>query len=575
LWAWAGVSLAASEPLPRPATKTFVYKKTNQADLEMVVHFPPGWKSSDKRPAIVFFFGGGWTGGRITQFEPQAAYLAERGMVACRADYRVKSRHGVTPKECVQDAKSAIRWVRENAGKLGVDPKRIVGAGGSAGGHIAACAALTPGVEPEGENLSISSRPDALVLFNPVLRFSGIPQLIERIGNDESLAKAISPTLHLTKDSPPSLLLFGTADRLLAQGNEFMEKSKRVGHRAELFLAEGQGHGFFNRAPWLERTTQRMAEFLSSLGYCPAPGQPSISSDKRPKAAEPQYPRAELLLEPAELARPDVARQFVVLDARERKQYEAGRIPGAVWVDAADWAKAFKDGQDAHGWSARIGALGIRQDAKVVVYDQVSFRDAARIWWILKFWGVPDVRLLNGNWQGWSKAGLPLETGKPKAPTPVPFAAQPVPTRLATKRLVLQSLNRGGLQLVDARTEKEFCGLDPGKNKRAGAIPGAKHLDWSDLVDKDTQRFKPAAELRKLFQQVGIDLERPSATYCQSGGRASVMAFGMELMGARQVSNYYGSWAEWGNDPDTPIVRSASEKAPKLPAKPRAPAQVR
>ena len=96
-------------------TKSFVYKKTKQADLELVVHYPPGWKETDKRPAIVFFFGGGWTGGKIEQFEPQASHLASRGMVAVRADYRVKSRHGVTPKECVEDAKTAIRWVRTKA----------------------------------------------------------------------------------------------------------------------------------------------------------------------------------------------------------------------------------------------------------------------------------------------------------------------------------------------------------------------------------------------------------------------------------------------------------------------------
>ena len=104
-------------------------------------------------------------------------------------------------------------------------------------------------------------------LFNPVLRFSGIPQLMERIGNDEAVGKAISPTLHLKKDSPPTLIFFGTADRLEAQGDEFMKKSKELGHRAEMFTAEGQPHGFFNRSPWLERTTQRMDEFLVSIGY--------------------------------------------------------------------------------------------------------------------------------------------------------------------------------------------------------------------------------------------------------------------------------------------------------------------
>jgi acetyl esterase/lipase len=264
------LGVASAQAAEQQDTKSFVYKKTKQADLELVVHYPPGWKDSDKRPAIVFFFGGGWTGGKLEQFEPQASHLARRGMVAARADYRVKTRHGVTPKECVEDAKSAVRWMRANAAKLGICPAQIVAAGGSAGGHIAACTAFTPGVDAEGEDTLLSSKPDALVLFNPVLRFSGIPQLMERIGDDEALGKAISPTLHLTKDSPPTLIFFGTADRLAAMGDEFMKKSKELGHRAEMFTAEGQPHGFFNRSPWQEKTTQRMDEFLVSIGYLEA-----------------------------------------------------------------------------------------------------------------------------------------------------------------------------------------------------------------------------------------------------------------------------------------------------------------
>ena len=146
----AAIQVRADDQSKGAGTKSFVYKKTKQADLEIVVHYPLGWKDSDKRPAIVFFFGGGWENGKITQFEPQASYLARRGMVSARADYRVKSRQGVTPKECVEDAKSAVRWLRANAAKLGVDSDRIVAAGGSAGGHIAACTAFTPGLDAEG-----------------------------------------------------------------------------------------------------------------------------------------------------------------------------------------------------------------------------------------------------------------------------------------------------------------------------------------------------------------------------------------------------------------------------------------
>jgi acetyl esterase/lipase len=251
-------------------TQTFIYTKTKQADLEMVVHFPPGWKATDKRPGIVFFFGGGWENGTIRAFEPQAQYFASRGMVAARADYRVKSRHGVTPKECVEDARAAMRWFRQNAAKLGVDPDKIVASGGSAGGHIAACTTLMPAAELKAEELSCKA--NALLLFNPVLRFG--PQMLKRVDNDEAVGKAISPILYLAKDSPPTLLFFGTDDFLLKQGEEFIQRSKELGHRAEMFTAEKQPHAFFHQPPWKEKTLQRADEFLASLGYLE--GKPTI-----------------------------------------------------------------------------------------------------------------------------------------------------------------------------------------------------------------------------------------------------------------------------------------------------------
>jgi thiosulfate/3-mercaptopyruvate sulfurtransferase len=189
----------------------------------------------------------------------------------------------------------------------------------------------------------------------------------------------------------------------------------------------------------------------------------------------------------------------------------------------------------------------------VVVYDDNFGKDAARIWWILRYWGVEDVRLLNGGWVGWEMGKHPTEKGE-VAPAAVDFNAKSQAGRLAMKDDLLKSLDGGKFQIVDARSEKEFCGVEKLTNKRGGAIPGAKQLEWIDLLDKETHRFKGPAELRKLFDGAGIKLDRPTATHCQSGGRAAVMAFGLELMGAKDVSNYYGSWAEWGNASDTPVV---------------------
>jgi len=280
-------------------------------------------------------------------------------------------------------------------------------------------------------------------------------------------------------------------------------------------------------------------------------------------AADAGYPRADLLVEPAALQQEISASTpaLVILDARPQTDFEARRIPGARWVDAAAWAKLFDSDQDAAAWSKRIGDLGIRATSSVVVYDAVSTKDAARIWWILRYWSVGRVRLLNGGWIGWTQAALPTASNPPPAVAPATFVAVAQAERLATKAQLLAALPRKDLQIVDARSEREHCGLELLKNKRGGTIPGAKHLDWVDLLDRTTQRFKSPAELKSLFADAGIDVQRPTATHCQSGGRAAVMAFALELMGAPRVRNYYASWQEWGNAGDTPIESGKSRSA--------------
>ena len=266
------------------------------------------------------------------------------------------------------------------------------------------------------------------------------------------------------------------------------------------------------------------------------------------------YPNNNLLVEPA-----DVATGFIVLDSRPKAQYDEGHTPGSIWVDHAAWAKAFGDGTDANGWSARIGDLGLTAKSKVVVFDDNQGKEAARIWWILRYWGVADVRLLNGGWKNWT-AGKHDVSKESTTVAATKFEAVAQTDRLATKKFLIGAIGDGKLQIVDARSEKEFCGTEKINNKKAGAMPGAKQLEWTDLLEPTTQRFKSADDLTKLFADAGIALDKPSATHCQSGGRASVMAFGMELMGAKDVRNYYRSWGEWGNADDTPIVPGKPKK---------------
>ena len=262
-----------------------VYKSIDQTDLKMYVFRPTDLQSDELRPAIVFFFGGGWSTGTPAQFTQQCRYFASRGMVAMTADYRVSSRHGTKAVHCVADAKSAIRWVRKNADELGVDPARIVAAGGSAGGHLAACTGVVEGMDEQWEDLRISSKPNALILFNPVLALTPIDKerpladraegLRDRIGDDPA---KISPFDHVRAGQPPTIIFFGTDDRLLQGATHFERATRDVGNRCELLTWEGLPHGFFNygrfdNKPYAE-TVRAADEFLESLGYLG--GNPTI-----------------------------------------------------------------------------------------------------------------------------------------------------------------------------------------------------------------------------------------------------------------------------------------------------------
>ncbi len=280
--------LNAAESSAPDQSKAFIYKKTPQIDLKLLVDYPPGWKASDKRPAIVFFFGGGWTHGSPGQFKMQAAYMANRGLVAVRADYRIGDRDKTTPLECIEDARSAVRWLRQHAAEQGIDPDRIIAAGESAGGHLAACTAFLPGPDSASDDLSVSCKPCALVLFDPPVDFSGIPIVAtnaediamgRKMGlftvpgtaaqtNAEltAMAMKMSPAAFLTASAPPAILFFGTADRSLEQGRRFTEKSRKLGNRVEFYTALGVKHGFLIQPPWREITLKQADEFLASLG---------------------------------------------------------------------------------------------------------------------------------------------------------------------------------------------------------------------------------------------------------------------------------------------------------------------
>lgn len=248
-----------------------VYKKASGDDLWIYRFDPEGHDPKQhKRPAVVFFFGGGWNGGKVTQFEQHSKYLASRGMVAFVADYRVKSRQKTAPNACVADGKSAVRWIRENATRLGVDPDRIAAGGGSAGGHVAATTGICDGLDDASEvNSEVSSKSNALLLFNPVYDNG-----LEGYGHSrvKEWFPQISPAHNISKDAPPTIVFLGSKDSLVpvATAEKFDADLKAAGVASELFIYEGQPHGFFNERKSQESfldTVLKMDAFLVRLKW--------------------------------------------------------------------------------------------------------------------------------------------------------------------------------------------------------------------------------------------------------------------------------------------------------------------
>ncbi len=266
---------SAAKPPKLEGARVETYKTVGDVELAIHIFEPEGHQASDQRPAAVFFFGGGWNGGTVTQFERHCRYLASRGMVGMVADYRVKSRNKTTPFECVKDGKSAVRWIRTNAERLGVDPKRIAAGGGSAGGHVAAATGTVTGLDEKGESTSVSAVPNALLLFNPVYDNGPDGYGYSRV---EPRHEEISPMHNIRKGMPPAIVFLGTKDKLIpvATGEAFKKKMEAVGSRSELFLYEGSPHGFFNKSPYYEKTVFEMDRFLTSLGYLK--GKPTIET---------------------------------------------------------------------------------------------------------------------------------------------------------------------------------------------------------------------------------------------------------------------------------------------------------
>jgi len=248
--------------------------RTDAPELLMRIYRPPGWTDVDNRPAIVFFFGGGWTTGSPGQFDPHCKRLSELGFVAMAAEYRIKSKHQSTPFDSFEDAKAAIRWVRENASTFGVNPERIAAGGGSAGGHLATATAVCLSQELS----DVRDTPDAIVAFNPALDLR-MPAVKEKWGEGiYAKIEEISPLQNITAEHPPMIIFHGEADSTVPfdSAQNYVEAAKAAGVDPVPVLVgyPGKEHGFFNfqrdGGVDYEDTVKRMIAFFRSLGWIAA-----------------------------------------------------------------------------------------------------------------------------------------------------------------------------------------------------------------------------------------------------------------------------------------------------------------
>lgn len=256
-------------PVELPGAESHVFRAATGAapEMRLFVVKPPGWQAGDRRPGLVFYFGGGWTTGTPKSSIFWARFAAEHGMIGVAPDYRTRGRHDVPPLASVADARAAVRWLQDHAAELGLDPARIAVGGNSAGGHVALWTAITRTPPGSDEQESPRVKPAALILFSTVSDTSSLTGYTpKRFGEH---ATALSPVHQLDERMPPVLAFHGDADKTvpLQQAIALRDKLVAGGNVCELHIVPGGGHNFGNDVPeWREKSRELMIDFLRRQG---------------------------------------------------------------------------------------------------------------------------------------------------------------------------------------------------------------------------------------------------------------------------------------------------------------------
>lgn len=267
---------------------------------------------------------------------------------------------------------------------------------------------------------------------------------------------------------------------------------------------------------------------------------------------------SELLAEPDWLVHRRGAERLVLIDTRPAAEFRAGHLAGARHFDPFPFhyydtsERGLKEFNSQLEWI--FSALGICGDETVVFYDNQAGMRAARGAWLLHYAGHRAARMLDGGLAAMQAAGLAGRLSTTPAPiTPSAFTLQPRPEVIASYDYVLSRLGHGASQIFDVRSDAEYWGENV-RARHGGAIPLALHREWTDALDS-AGRFKSPAELRAVYERLGLDRKREVITYCQGGYRAAHAWVALRTAGFTRVRNYLSSWAEWGNRDDAPIER--------------------
>jgi thiosulfate/3-mercaptopyruvate sulfurtransferase len=268
------------------------------------------------------------------------------------------------------------------------------------------------------------------------------------------------------------------------------------------------------------------------------------------------YTHPEQLVDTAWVAAHAADAGVRIVDMRQ-SGYDAGHVPGAVYLSPV----AIRDAKNPptflpspRAFADLMSRLGIVDTTRVVAYDERGGIYAARLWWILNYFGHSNVALMNGGWVKWEADKRPATTDAPR-PVQGTFTPKPNPRWVATAADVVAAIDKPSVRIVDARTTAEIEGKDLRNIRRGGFVPSSVPVYWEDLLDPETKTFKPAEELQKIYADRGILPTQEVIAYCQVGMRASVDLFALHLIGYDKLRNYYGAWEEWGNRDDLPIKK--------------------